>query len=88
MTSQELFLKSNDAKIVEKFLDGVPFHLATDAAMLKYMEITCSGANDPATASANHFRLEGARNFLAVLRKICSHDKPEPKQPIGQLKQL
>lgn len=86
MTPKELFLKSNDAKIVANVLAGLPFQSATEAALLEYQGIICNGSNEVTSAAANHFRLEGARAFAAILKQIAIPAEFKAKEPIGQLK--
>lgn len=88
MTAKELFLKSNDAKVIAQLFDSVSFQVATEAALIEFQDRICTGSNDVSTAAANHFRLEGARSVISILKRIAKPDQIAEKIPIGQLKQL
>lgn len=88
MTAKELFIKSDDAKFAAKFLESLPFQHAAETAVLEYQDRICTMSNDVNAAAANHFRLEGARSLISILKTITKPTEVQKHEPIGQLKHV
>lgn len=63
------------------------FQAALDATLLQ-MGDNIAASNDPQSASANHFRLEGARMFARILQGMGKKSEAPKVEEIGQLKHI
>lgn len=72
MNARERLLKSDAGKIALNLIASDAFEIAADVTMQTLADNLTTNGADPATASANHYRLDGAIRFLALLKKICA----------------
>lgn len=55
------------AKEFDRIVSTDVFEQGADAALLQLTDGLTGGGNDQVSAVANHFRLDGAKRFLAIL---------------------
>lgn len=85
MNYREDFLQTPEAQQFRGIVTMRAFEEASKVAMLVFTEQHCSSESDPAQASANNFRLDGARQFLNVLQTIAKERPPRKPLKSAQL---
>lgn len=87
MSPRDRFQQSESkAKAADQLLSSQIFEDASDAAMLQMMSVLTGGGNDAATAMANHYRLDGARRYMDILKTIAKPQVIEPPKDLDNLK--
>lgn len=87
MSPRERFALTMAAKPFAEMAAKPEFQAALDASLLQ-MGDNISTSNDPDSAKAHHFRLEGARMFARILQGMGRKEEAPKVEEIGQLKQL
>lgn len=82
---KEQFLKGQHAKAWAGVSASAVFTEASNLAMLQYQEQCTPGNNDQLAAYANHYRLEGARQFLRILANLSIKPAMQERKALGQL---
>ena len=82
---KEQFMQGKHAKTWVDWSASAAFIEAANFALLQYAQQVTPGSNDQVAAYANHFRLEGARQFLQVLANLAIKHETPKRTPPGQL---
>lgn len=82
---KEQFMKGKHAKAWVDASASAMFTEAGNLALLQYAEQVTPGSNEPSAAMANHYRLEGARQFLRVLTNLAIKAEAPKREAPGQL---
>lgn len=80
MSSKEKFLLTRAAKTFAEMAAKPEFEAALDATMLKCMA-DAGIVDDPQTAMAWKWRLEGAKKFMEALKGIAIAEKTDDSDP-------
>lgn len=82
LTPRADFKKSDYAKVWHEATASQGFHAAVMAALVE-MELRLNNAPDMATATAWHFKMAGAKQFVGILMNLTEEAGKEP-EPIEQ----
>lgn len=82
---KDRFIQSEYAKPWADLSANKAFIAAADFAMLQHVENMTPNTNEQLTAYANHYRLEGAKQFLRILENLSIKPEVVAKQAVGQL---
>ena len=82
---KDRFLQTMAAKLFAEMAAKPEFQAALDAALLEYSGYSATAGNFEA-AAAQHYRLEGARGFVSVFRRMGIKDTMPTPEVVGHLK--
>lgn len=88
MNSRERFQQREaDAKQFDALVNSQLFFDGADAVLLQMLENTTVASNDAQQATHNHFRLDGARRFLEMLKTFAKQQSILPRKDLDNLPQ-
>jgi hypothetical protein len=80
-------LKVQTAQAADQLVSSALFDDASDAAMLQLVDTLTGGSNEPSAALANHYRLDGAKRFLGILKTIAKPQLIPARRDLDNLNQ-
>lgn len=84
MSAKQRFQATPHAKEFTELMDSARMQYACDMAMIQFQS-SFQMPSDMATAAANEFRRQGAREFLTVLQNLAINPQPQKQATMPAL---